>query len=208
MATTGRCTGAAIAPAARRAERTADGGAYDEDLASKFNGAFEGLLGRSTLTAGEMQTFTTFILQATYPPSRSQPRQLAQSDQQPATISTSARSPTRLRCNGCHVLNPRGLLRQRRADDLRERAADDEGPAQRGRRSACSACRRCVPREHDNAHKGRQVRGFGFLHDGSIDTMERFTPPPSSTPTTQERSWAFILAFDSNMAPIVGQRGR
>jgi hypothetical protein len=60
----------------------------------------------------------------------------------------------------------------------------------------------------DNAHKGRQVRGFGFLHDGSVDTLERFhTATVFNTNTTQEQQLEqFILAFDSNMAPIVGQQ--
>ena len=46
------------------------GSSLDEDAAfKKFNVAFGGLLGRSKpLTGSEMQAFTDFILQATYPP--------------------------------------------------------------------------------------------------------------------------------------------
>jgi hypothetical protein len=71
----------------------------------------------------------------------------------------------------------------------------------------------------DNGHQGDQVRGFGFLHDGSIDTIFRFLRanvfsglPPSAigtgfTDNTQRRNVeAFVLAFDSNLAPIVGQQ--
>src|SRR6185369_16755140 len=45
-------------------------GTFDEDAAfKKFNVAFPGLLGRSAqLTPAEMQAYTTFILQVTYPP--------------------------------------------------------------------------------------------------------------------------------------------
>jgi hypothetical protein len=48
------------------------GNALDEDAAfKKFNVAFAGLLGRSgPLTAPQMQAFTNFILQVTYPPIR------------------------------------------------------------------------------------------------------------------------------------------
>jgi DNA-binding beta-propeller fold protein YncE len=90
---------------------------------------------------------------------------------------------------------------------------------------------------------GDQVRGFGFLHDGSVDTVFRFistdlftprppgtipildprTPPallvdgkdpgnvglplPPNDPITPRRNVeAFLLAFDSNLAPIVGQQ--
>ena len=57
-----------------RGDRTggndAGGSALDEDAAfKKFNVAFGGLLGRSKpLKDSEMQAFTDFILQVTYPP--------------------------------------------------------------------------------------------------------------------------------------------
>jgi hypothetical protein len=93
---------------------------------------------------------------------------------------------------------------------------------------------------------GEQVRGFGFLHDGSVDTVFRFvstdlftprapgtipildprTPsaldellvagqdpgnvglplPPHDPITPRRHVEAFLLAFDSNLAPIVGQQ--
>jgi hypothetical protein len=73
----------------------------------------------------------------------------------------------------------------------------------------------------DNDFMGDQVRGFGFLHDGSIDTAFRFINvlsfnqipanpfgmPLSPEGTEMRRGLeAFVLAFDSNMAPIVGQQ--
>ena len=47
-----------------------DTGTFDEQIAfKKFNVAFPGLLGRSApLTDAEMQSFTDFMLQVTYPP--------------------------------------------------------------------------------------------------------------------------------------------
>lgn len=97
--------------------------------------------------------------------------------------------------------------------------------------------------------KKEQVRGFGFLHDGSVDTLFRFvsgsvflqrppspnlgidprTPPELLDPVTHKDPGnlgglpnplipgqdlvtlrrnieAFLLAFDSNLAPIVGQQ--
>jgi hypothetical protein len=55
---------------------------------------------------------------------------------------------------------------------------------------------------------GRQVRGFGFLHDGSVDTLHRFHSATvfSTTPTEEQQLEQFVLAFDSDMAPIVGQQ--
>ncbi len=68
---------------------------------------------------------------------------------------------------------------------------------------------------------GDQVRGFGFLHDGSADTLFRFHGAavfarssfnPGGIPAGEEGNVirrqleAFLLAFDSNLAPIVGQQ--
>jgi hypothetical protein len=87
---------------------------------------------------------------------------------------------------------------------------------------------------NDTGFQGDQVRGFGFLHDGSVDTVFRFHAAnafsrgdgnPGGFPVitdpgdpaqaraeltaniTQRRQVeAFMLAFDSNLAPIVGQQ--
>jgi YVTN family beta-propeller protein len=74
----------------------------------------------------------------------------------------------------------------------------------------------------DNDAKGPQVRGFGFLNDGSVDTVFRFfqlhvfdTDPDhpglvgfaGADPDGQRRDVEqFMLAFDSDLAPIVGQQ--
>ncbi len=69
-------------------------------------------------------------------------------------------------------------------------------------------------------HLGDQVRGYGLMHDGTFDTIFRFMQglafsevlsphgflfgPPGDPLRKQVE--AFVLAFDSNMAPIVGQQ--
>ena len=71
----------------------------------------------------------------------------------------------------------------------------------------------------NNGHQGQQIRGFGFLHDGSTDTMFRFlnatvfndggtfNPVGFNGGDAQRRQVeAFLLAFDSDLAPIVGQQ--
>jgi hypothetical protein len=73
----------------------------------------------------------------------------------------------------------------------------------------------------NNDPLGDQVRGFGFLHDGSIDTLFRFMnltgfnqgpgnsggfPSGSAGQTLRRQVEAFMLAFDSSLAPIVGQQ--
>ena len=61
----------------------------------------------------------------------------------------------------------------------------------------------------NNAHQGDQIRGFGFLHDGSADTLMRFFSAtlfnfPSDTERREMEQ--FMLAFDSNLKPVVGQQ--
>jgi hypothetical protein len=60
----------------------------------------------------------------------------------------------------------------------------------------------------DNGDKGPQVRGFGFLHDGSIDTLFRFhRATVFSLNDTQRRNLeALMFAFDTTLAPVVGQQ--
>jgi YVTN family beta-propeller protein len=69
----------------------------------------------------------------------------------------------------------------------------------------------------DNGFTGPQVRGTGFLNDGSVDTLFRFLQAEVFNPTgnnsgftdgdTQRRNLEqYLLAFDSDLAPIVGQQ--
>jgi len=72
--------------------------------------------------------------------------------------------------------------------------------------------------EPDSGPMGAQIRGFGFLNDGSTDTIFRFlsaavfrptanTGLPLSNPDGTRRDVEqYLLAFDSDLAPIVGQQ--
>ena len=164
-------------------------------------------------------------------------------------ISTSAEFPTRSSTATvvtCSI--PQAMLSSvSRGRDSSARTADSR--SNRNRRSsrfrtcatcikkwACSECRVApffLPESFsgaDNAFMGDQIRGFGFLHDGSVDTLNRFhstvlfvqRPPgalgpqdpgnPGGFPLTPEgfllrrQVEQFMLAFDSNLAPIVGQQ--
>ena len=90
--------------------------------------------------------------------------------------------------------------------------------------NSCTAGSPCDPGgiPVDNTHQGDQVRGTGFLHDGGTDTLFRFFQAtvfnnPSivdGSPTvgfnggdTQRRNVEqFMFAFDSDLAPVVGQQ--
>ena len=60
----------------------------------------------------------------------------------------------------------------------------------------------------DAQYQGDQVRGFGFLHDGSMATVFDFLRARFFTlGDNQRRDFEqFVLAFDSTFAPIVGQQ--
>jgi DNA-binding beta-propeller fold protein YncE len=82
------------------------------------------------------------------------------------------------------------------------------------------------PPLNDTSFQGDQIRGFGFLHNGEADTLFRFfgasvftfrpltDPFPNPGGITRDAAGialrrnleAFVLAFDSNLAPIVGQQ--
>jgi hypothetical protein len=75
----------------------------------------------------------------------------------------------------------------------------------------------------DESHRGAQVRGTGYLHDGSTDTLFRFFSATvfngggnnagfdgvgaGGSAAQQRRNMeAFMLAFDTDLAPVVGQQ--
>jgi DNA-binding beta-propeller fold protein YncE len=70
----------------------------------------------------------------------------------------------------------------------------------------------------DSGPTGNQIRGFGYTGDGSTDTIFRFLTaavfaptansgfPQTNTVQTQQAVEQFVLAFDTDLAPIVGQQ--
>ena len=126
-------------------------------------------------------------------------------------------------CNGCHTLDPsQGFFGTNGDASFENETADreDRAPAQpvpEGRHVRDAG----VPfvNAGDNGLKGDQVRGFGFLHDGSIDTVFRFLKAtvfnndngvgfdgPSNGDAKRRQIEQFMLAFDTDLAPIVGQQ--
>jgi hypothetical protein len=70
----------------------------------------------------------------------------------------------------------------------------------------------------DSGPMGDQIRGFGFTGDGSADTIFRFLTATVFNPTSnsgfpqtnpdamRKNVEQYLLAFDSDLAPIVGQQ--
>lgn len=205
-----------------RGDRTAGhsgGDPLDEAGAFReFNVAFEGLLGRSgPLTAAEMQAFTDFILQITYPPNPNRPLSNTLTPSQQAGRNfflTAVSTGGFLTCNNCHALNP--AAGSFGSSGLMSFEAETQGfkiPHLRNLYQKVGMFG--MPAVNfflagDNGHTGDQIRGFGFLHDGSTDQLVRFHRatlfnfPGGDAQRRQVEQ--FMLAFDSNLAPIVGQQ--
>ena len=219
-----------------------------EDAAfKKFNSAFEGLLGRSgPLADGDMQAFTDFALQMTYPPNpiRALDNSLTPDQQAGFELFTGARqfdgSKT---CSGCHTLDPSGnpgdaspgsfgssglssfdfepqIFKVPHLRNIYQKVGMFGVPDALLFNPVTNPTAPALPSDLDGP-TGAQIRGFGILHDGSIDTTFRFFNtlifsslrglPDGFQPTLQgvtemRQLQAFVFAFDTNLAPIVGQQ--
>jgi len=189
---------------------------HDEIAAfEQFNGAFVSLLGRSApLSDEEMHAFAEFALQITYPPNpiRNLDDTLTPAQADGRMIYQGLVSDGVRTCDGCHVLDRAAGFFGTDGDSSFDREPQDfKIPHLRNAYQKVGMFGMPpVPtvRAADGAFMGEQVRGFGFLHDGSIDTIARFlSTTVFSLSSEQARDVeAFVLAFDSNLAPIVGQQ--
>ncbi len=181
---------------------TSGGDPLDEDLAFKeFNGAFVSLLGRSTpLSASEMQQFTDFILSVRYPPNpvRALDDVASAAESAGATFFTSQVVDAGvLTCSLCHALPLGG-----------DGFSSFEGETQEFK---IAHLRNAYQKVGMFASSGNQVRGFGFLHDGSVATVFNFLQAGvftfgSNANTKRRNLESFIMAFDTGLKPAVGQQ--
>ena len=183
----------------------------------EFNSAFVGLVGREReLSAVEMQQLTDFAMALTPPPNpiRSLDNSLTSAQQAGRDIYFNVNDITGIgSCNHCHALDP--LRKQFGTGGLMSfeggRIAEDfKVPQLRNAYSKVGMFGSSSPNS-DGRFMGDQVRGFGYLHDGAIDTLDHFFRDPVfrfPAPVDQNRANVvrFVMAMDSNLAPIVGQQ--
>jgi len=187
-----------------------EAGAFNE-----FNVAFEGLLGRNApLTNTEMNAFTDFVLQIHYPPNPNRPLDNSKTPKQQAGFDffTTVPATAGLICNQCHVLDPvagffggdgrmsfEGGVQNFKTPHLRNmyQKVGMFGIAQTDSIFV-----------GNGIHTGDQIRGFGFTHDGSIDTLSNFHNAIlfNTSVTDQQNLEQFMHAMDSNLVPIIGQQ--
>jgi DNA-binding beta-propeller fold protein YncE len=214
------------------------GSAFDEVRSfNNFNVAFPGLLGREDeLPAADMQKFTDFALQIMLPPNpnRALDNSLNTSQQNGRNFFLGPRKsdgidgdflgvPLGFTCEGCHRLQPElshfgtdgrcsfeneeQVIKIPHLRNLYQKIGMFNGLDVAGENQL------------NLPHQGPQIRGFGFLHDGSVDTLFRFLnatvfnnnaiggPTVGFQSIAQRRDVEqFMLAFDTNLAPVVGQQ--
>ena len=228
-----------------------DGGTFNERAAfTKFQGGFTELLGRNAfISDSDMQAFTDFIMQIIYPPNPHRPLNNVLTPTQEAgrqlfdrvncgipqtdACLVAGNCPVNA-CSNCHTINPQSnpqtarpgffgttgnssfgfipqLLKIPHLRNVYQKVGMFGNPSSP------------VFLTNDTNHQGDQVRGFGILHDGAMDTVFRFVhgisfselfvgpnngglPVPPQGEDERRQLEAFVHAFPTNLAPSVGQQ--
>lgn len=183
----------------------------------EFNPAFVGLVGRSEeLGKADMQRFTDFAMALTPPPNpvRRLDNSLTRAQARGRDIYFEVDSITGTgSCNHCHTLDPAakhfgtsGLMSFEGAGI----AENFKIPSFRNAYAKVGMFGTSGGLG-DGRFLGDQIRGFGYLHDGSIASLTDFFASPTfifpePVRETQADVVRFVMAADSNMAPVVGQQ--
>ncbi|MBL9078301.1 MAG: beta-propeller fold lactonase family protein [Planctomycetes bacterium] len=171
-----------------------------------FNGAFASLLGGTALAAGDMDDFAAAVATVRHPPN---PNQLLDRSLRTAPAGNNEAagraaflqnvvtgSPVMGNCASCHAL-PVGTF-----------GLVINGPTiQEPQQFKIPQLRNLYRKVGFERAAAPQKSGFGFLHDGAIDTLATFFAQPVFNPwpsATKDDLVTFLLAFDTGTAPAVG----
>jgi hypothetical protein len=189
----------------------------DEELSfDNFIVAFDGLLGHDGLIPdAEMAKFTAFMLAVVPPPNPIRPldnRLVGDALLGSNRFGAPQTDSGVLACNDCHVVAPAsGFFGANGTRSFQQEPQHFKVPHLRNVYAKVGMFG--MPRVDflaggDNGHQGPQIRGFGMLHDGSVDTVFRFlgATPFTLTDTDRRHLEQFMFEFPSDYAPIVGQQ--
>jgi YVTN family beta-propeller protein len=188
-----------------------------------FNVAFPGLVGsEAELADADMQAFAEFALEITYPPNPIRALDNVLTDNQATGrniyLNDLTTGPGFFTCNTCHRLDPANgnfgtaglstvegpdISQQFKVPHLRNMYQKVGKFGNSGKFST----------DMQNDY-GDQIKGFGFMHDGGMDTLDKFLQGTvfqfdvNPTLNDQKRGQVvdFVMAMDSELAPIVGQQ--
>lgn len=183
----------------------------------QFSAAFDSLLGRGApIDAPKMDALSEFLLRLASPPNpvRSLDNSLTPVQARGRDHFLASRTSGAGPCVACHRIDP--AKGQAGTDGM----SSFDGFPQLYKIAPLRAAYTKVGmfgmpeiplvRASDPGHTGDQIRGFGFSTDGAFDTLLRFQRAVVFTFSggdAQRREIAeFLLAFDSDFAPIVGQQ--
>jgi hypothetical protein len=199
-----------------RGDRTGTNRVNDETLEEaafkEFNEAFTGLLGRDEeLNDQQMQAFTDYAMELTYPPNPIKALDGSLNAVEQAGKTLFATGVVRIQtgrreiCAQCHTLDPaRGLF------GTEGLSSDNGQPGEKNIK---------IPHFRDQYQKvgmfgwgfqvapqrGNQVRGFGYNHNGA--TSGNFALADLGTPADELAAMrAFLFAYPTEQAAIVGQQ--
>jgi len=176
-----------------------------QDL-SRFNPAFRSLMANDdSLSSADMQKYIDFLMSVVYPPNPNQNLDRTWPDPAaPAASATRGRNEFETKphdggpCSACHSL-PTGTNRLIIPGSVLQESQAFKVPQ----------LRNMYQKTGFTDAAGAVKRGFGFLHDGSIDNLFSFLNlPVFNFANNQERRdlEAFVLSFDTGMAPSVGRQ--
>jgi YVTN family beta-propeller protein len=173
-----------------------------------FNPAFASLMGGAQLAAADMAAYRDFIDTVVFPggnPNRGLDNSLPASlnGGNPSAGSNTYQNEafvTGVTCNTCHTLTGGGT----------NRLVIPASTLQEPQSMKVPQLRNLYTRTGFNRSVGAQsVLGFGFTHDGAIDTLFNFLSQPVfgafATDTTRKNNIAaFLLCFDTGVHPAIG----
>ena len=196
----------------RTGENRVGGETLEEAAFKEFNEAFVGLLGRdSQLTDQQMQQFTDYAMELTYPPNPIRALDNQLNEEETAGLNIFNTGVVRVQtgqlevCRQCHTLNP--------AQGIFGTSGLSADNSQAGERNVK------IPHFRDQYQKvgnfgwgfqtaptvGPQVKGFGYNHNGA--TSGNFVIADLGMPAADlAQIRAFLFAFPTEQAPIVGQQ--
>lgn len=188
--------------------------ATDEDLSFRnFIVAFQGLLGRETPIADpDMQKFSSFALSLVLPPNpvRGLDNSLSPAAVQGQNFYFNTQTDGTRTCENCHRLDAaQGFFGTGTFATFEGGSQVFKVPHMRNAYAKVGMFGFLANFGGGPANTGNQVRGFGFSHDGSVDTLFRFVAAPAFVfpdDAMRRNMEAFLLQFDNDLAPIVGQQ--
>lgn len=187
----------------------------------EFNAAFPELLGRDVpLTKADMSVFADFALEIHYPPNpiRALDNSLNASEAEGRRIYfEDVTTGEQFTCNECHTLDPSqghfGTSGQSsiEGDDISQ---EFKVPHLRNAYQKVGKFGNSGRFAGSDAEFGDQIKGFGFMADGHMDTLDnffkgdvfRFDDDPEMNDQKRRQVVEFVMAIDSELAPIVGQQ--